>query len=97
MERQPLTQRVFVGYMVAVFGLLAVIVGLLYGLFRTRIPEFTDAFVESPATAVSEDPLAMSAILGVLLALVLLFALIVLFGARYGPVDEERNYRPAEE
>lgn len=78
-------------YVVGVFGLSGLAIGLLGVLYVSRVPEFTDAVVENPLLASREDPVAVALILGTLLATVLLVGLIVGFGARYGPDPENRE------
>jgi len=97
MTEQPPSRRVVAGYLAGVGALSTFILGLLVGLFVTRIPEFTDVFVRDPAGAVREDPIAVLAIVALLVAMLLLVVLIVVFGARYGPGAEESATETADE
>lgn len=74
-------------YLGGIFGLSAGIILALGWLFVFRVPAFTDALVRDPAAAVGTYPVAVVLLAGVFLGTLLLFGLVVGFGARYGPDD----------
>jgi hypothetical protein len=66
-----------------------VVVFLLGTLFLTRVPSFTMAFVENPAGAMRDDPVAVGLVFATMLSTLLLVAFVVAFGAAYGPVESD--------
>ena len=78
-------------YVVGVIGVGGLVIGLLWQLSLRRIPEFTERLVANPTAAGREDPLAVALVVGTILATLLLVALIVGFGARYGVAETERR------
>lgn len=65
------------------------VIALPGGLYVSRVPEFPRSFVADPVGAVRGDPVAVAFVFGIVLATVLLVALIVGFGARYGMAGDE--------
>lgn len=81
-------------YVAAVSGVAAAIIFLLLVLYIYRIPAFTNALVQNPISAVQQYPVAVVLVIAILAGIVLLLALIVGFGARYGlqePNTREEN------
>ena len=96
MGSAPPGDRGFLLYLVGVASLSALTVALLLGLFVTRVPDFTLAFVEDPAGAVMDDPAAIGLLFAAGLSTLALLAVVVGFGARYGladPPEDEGSQR----
>lgn len=70
---------IYFGVMIA---LAASIILALYVLFVSRMPAFSNAFVRNPPGAIQTYPFTALGVLAVLFAIVLLFGLVIGFGAR---------------
>jgi hypothetical protein len=79
------SRRVVVAYVGAMTGLSVASIAVLYGLFVSGFPAFLSGLFENPAAAVQNDPVSPALALAGLGLVVLLVALVVVFGARHGP------------
>jgi hypothetical protein len=78
-------------YLVGVTGISAASIGILYALFVRGFPAFLSGLREDPAGTVQADPVTPVLVLAGLALVVLLVALVVVFGARYGPDTGSRE------
>jgi len=76
-------------YLSGVALLSAGIVGLLYASFVSGYPSLLRSFFGAPVRTVSANPLGLLVLASVPLAIVVLFGLVVVFGARYGRFEPE--------
>jgi ABC-type dipeptide/oligopeptide/nickel transport system permease subunit len=83
------SKRVVSVYLAGVIGIAAATVGTLYVLFRSDIGSFYDALLQSPVQAVQDEPTSALLIVLVFVLLGTLMALVVIFGATYGPERED--------
>jgi len=75
-------------YLVGVTGIAAASIGILYALFVRGFPAFLSGLGEDPAGTIRADPLTPVLVLAGLALVVLLVALVVVFGAKHGPDTE---------
>lgn len=87
---RDLDREIFV-YLALVVSLSAVVVAMLYGLFTAGLSAGIQAFLEDPVEAMQDNPLGVAAVVGVHVAIVALFATIVVFGARYSQREQTRR------
>lgn len=84
-------ERTLLGYLAGVGVLSILTISLLAVLFAFYVPSFTLAFVEHPVGAVRGEPVAALLVVGTVVSGLLLVALVVGFGARYGPEPADRR------
>jgi hypothetical protein len=90
----PADRRDIAIYLAAVTGIAAASIATLYAMFVSGFPGFLSGFSEDPAGAVRADPTSpLLGLVGIGLVL-LLVAVIVVFGAKYGP-DPDREDPPS--
>ena len=80
-------------YLSTVLGLSILIVLMLVGLFGRNIPQLTSSMLLDPAGTVQAEPVSIMLFVGIFLALLSLFASIVVFAVKY----EDAAPEPPEE
>ena len=81
----PVSRGDLVLYLTGVTGISVAGIGILYGLFVRGFPAFLSGLGKDPAGTVRTDPLTPVLVLAGLSLVVLLMALVVVFGARHSP------------
>jgi len=89
----PAGRREIAIYLAAVTGVSAASIATLYTLFVTGFPGFLSGFAQDPANTVRADPGSVVLVFVAVALVLLLVALIVVFGARYGPDPEAHEPR----
>jgi hypothetical protein len=89
----PGSRRGIVAYLVGMTAISAASIAVLYGLFVRGFPQFLSEFPDDPSGTVRSDPATPALALASIVLVLLLVALVVVFGARYGPdpVEEEAS------
>lgn len=80
-------------YLSAVVGLSAFIILTLYGFFLSGFVEGTETFLADPVGTLQTNPIGFVVLFVILAAIVLLFAVVVGFGARCVAASERRELR----
>lgn len=82
--------RLHVGlYLLAIGVLSALTIGLLYAVFTAGLTDGIEAFLADPPGTIQENPLGLLGIASIFVALFVLFAAVVVGGARYADLDPD--------
>lgn len=79
-------------YLLALVFLAGASVALMYALLATGYHSFLDTLFEEPSVAVGNNPMVLVFGAAIVVLVLLLVALVVLFGAKYAldPTEDER-------
>lgn len=83
--------REFALYLVGVTGISVASIAMLYVAFAAGLPRFLSGFVRDPFAATRTDPATVVVVVAGIVLSVLLVALVVVFGATYGPVPDREE------
>ena len=86
-----LSRRAVALYLVALVALASASIGTMYVLFATGYPAFLRTLRQDPGHAVHSDPTSLMLVGLVLVLVLLVVALVVLFGARNLPDPADRE------
>ena len=78
-------------YLVGITGLSVASIAIFYGVFTAGYPALVGRLFEEPGAAARDDPGTIIVTLAGVALVILLVALVVAFGAKYGPHPEDRR------